>query len=259
MEGNFTNIWINNAGFEGMSTFGHIVLVQDNIIQLKPKVVLFLIGINDQGRDDLTQQDRDVLRAPNSAYSVGKNFLNSSEFVIFVQNFIRYTRTQSWSVGHATVDFETLPVLEMSERDMFQRVDYHHQHYLEPYQARVKRLVVIARDNNIEPVLITQPAVYGDVEDPATGVNFANKQFGDANGKVQWEMLELYNEVTRQVGIDHNVTVIDLANKMPKDSDYYYDFLHFTEAGSERVAEIIYSELCPFLVAKYNQYVMNNC
>ena len=43
----FNLIWINNAGLDGHSTFGHNVLMQDYIVKIKPKVVLFLVGIND--------------------------------------------------------------------------------------------------------------------------------------------------------------------------------------------------------------------
>ncbi|MZH03580.1 MAG: SGNH/GDSL hydrolase family protein, partial [Nitrospinae bacterium] len=43
----FKHVWVNNAGLDGHSTFGHIVLMKDFITNIKPKVVLFLVGIND--------------------------------------------------------------------------------------------------------------------------------------------------------------------------------------------------------------------
>jgi lysophospholipase L1-like esterase len=42
-------LWLNNAGLSGNSTFGHYILMQDYLVKLKPKVVIFLVGINDLG------------------------------------------------------------------------------------------------------------------------------------------------------------------------------------------------------------------
>src|SRR5262249_2904171 len=50
----FPSVWLDNAGLDGHSTFGHLVLVDDYIIPLRPKVALFLIGLNDVDRTDLS-------------------------------------------------------------------------------------------------------------------------------------------------------------------------------------------------------------
>lgn len=34
---------------------------------------------------------------------------------------------------------------------------------------------------------------------------------------------------------------------MPEDSRYYYDYLHFTNAGAEQVADLLAVELTPIL------------
>ena len=45
--------------------------------------------------------------------------------------------------------------------------------------------------------------------------------------------------------------VLDLARKMPRNSAYYYDYLHYTEAGAAEVAEIIYRDLRPFMTERF--------
>lgn len=49
--------------------------------------------------------------------------------------------------------------------------------------------------------------------------------------------------------------VVDLAKEMPRNSKYYYDFHHFINEGAEKVAEIIYNRVHPYLVQKYDQYL----
>lgn len=41
------NLWLNNAGIDGHSTFGHLLLLKEYVLKLKPKYVLFLTGVND--------------------------------------------------------------------------------------------------------------------------------------------------------------------------------------------------------------------
>jgi hypothetical protein len=43
----------------------------------------------------------------------------------------------------------------------------------------------------------------------------------------------------KEVCKEKNVAVIDLAKLLPKSSLYFYDRPHFTNAGTEKVAEII--------------------
>ena len=50
LKGSFHHLWVNNAGLDGHSTFGHLILTRDYLRYLQPKVVLFLVGVNDVGR-----------------------------------------------------------------------------------------------------------------------------------------------------------------------------------------------------------------
>jgi hypothetical protein len=56
---NFVPLWVNNAGYGGHSTFGHNILIQNYISKIKPKVVLFLVGINDVNRAEPVDNSRE--------------------------------------------------------------------------------------------------------------------------------------------------------------------------------------------------------
>jgi hypothetical protein len=105
-------------------------------------------------------------------------------------------------------------------------------------------MVDSSRAINVHPVLMTQPALYGDASDPTTGVDLRVADVdGTTNGLLAWRILELFNDVTREVGHDTGTPVIDLAREMPKDSRYFYDFLHFTNDGAVRVGDIVFAHL----------------
>ena len=61
------------------------------------------------------------------------------------------------------------------------------------------------------------------------------------NSLLQEKILELYNDVIRRDSA--RIMVIDLARKMPKNTEYFYDFIHFTNKGAEKVADILALEL----------------
>ena len=153
------------------------------------------------------------------------------------------------------IDPKKLPDFKVTHEQLLAIVKDHREHYLGPYKKRLEKLVTICREHNIIPVLLTQPVLYGNVVDPATGVNLGHKFVArDMDGATGWDILELYNDVTRQVGQDKGVLVIDLARAMPKDSRDYFDLMHYTNVGAEKVAAIIDAQLTPYLAEKFPQY-----
>lgn len=239
-------LWINNAGLDGHSTFGHLQLLKEYVIKLRPKYALFLVGINDVSRDDLTIYDRsqdglDIIREKNTFFH---RLAARSEILTMAVNLSRYFKGYNRGLVHREVSPEDFEKLDRVNPDLVANLlQMHRDRYLKPYAARLQQLIRTCRDNGIAPILITQPALYGDQIDEATGINLSTIRFDSINGKVQWEIMELYNEVTRRIGAVEELPVIDLARKMPKNSHYYYDFFHFTNEGSQQVAEIIYEDL----------------
>ena len=81
----YKKVWINNAGLDGQSTVGHIILLNDYVIKLKTKASLFLLGGNDAGHEDemdsfekLTQKNtyislKDFLMKNSEVFDLGLN------------------------------------------------------------------------------------------------------------------------------------------------------------------------------------------
>jgi lysophospholipase L1-like esterase len=253
LQGNFPQLWINNAGLDGHSTFGHLQLLKDYIIRLRPKYALFLVGLNDMGRDDLTIYDRsrnglDIIRPKDHFFH---RLANESEVLTLIINLSRYLKGYSRGLVHREISLADLEKLDrVDPARAANLLQTHRDKYLKPYAARLSQLIRMCREHGITPIFLTQPALYGPQVDEATKVNLGTIKIGKINGKLEWELLELYNEVTREVGAANGVPVIDLARQMPKNSNYYYDYFHFTDEGSQKVAQIIYEDLAPILALK---------
>jgi lysophospholipase L1-like esterase len=241
--------WVNNAGLDGQSSYGHLILLRDAIVPLHPKVAVFLVGMNDIGRDDLTTFDQSL--APRWTWweAAGVFVEDHSEVVSLAHNLVRMVRTSKRGFGHSELDLAKLTKLEHNDHLTAVTIAQH-EGTVRRYAERLAAIVELCRANGIEPVFMTQPALYGDAIDPATGVDLATIQAqGAANGRLWWRVLQMYNDAMRRLAADRHVLLIDTAVEMPKDSRFYYDLMHFTNDGAQRLGEIVASHLEPYLRA----------
>jgi lysophospholipase L1-like esterase len=240
------NFWINNAGLDGHSTFGHGVLMRDYIVKLKPDYVLFLVGINDVATADFESFDRLAMKKINTQ-SIGgfaKSLANYSETIGLAFNFYRFYVAYKQGLIHSNIEIKKLKTVEITEAKRTEIFQKHETEFIENYKIRLNNLIKICVDNDIQPVLITQPQIIGDTIDATTGVDLSQIKYQEGmNGSTGWAVLELYNNITRQVAKNQDIQLIDLAKKLPKDSQYFYDFTHYTNEGAAKVGRIISEEL----------------
>jgi lysophospholipase L1-like esterase len=257
-------LWIDNAGLDGHSTFGHRRLLDQRIARLKPKVVLFLIGINDVGRDDLKAVDAAVV-AGGSGGAWGRALswaAGRSAVVSTALNLLRYREARKLNRVHKNIEVKWARILTPDRERSRATVALHQERYVPPFASRVADLVTRCRALGIEPVLVTQPALYGNVVDPETKVFLGTLEVDpeqQLHGGLAWNLLELYNDVVRDEGRRSGVLVIDLARELPKDSRLFYDFVHFNNDGSAAVARIVAAHLCPYLASRFPAYVTAEC
>ena len=243
--------WVNNAGIDGQSTFGHVVLLRSVVIQLRPKVAIFLIGANDVGLEHSNTFDLGTMPAGGRLRAIRNAVVDRSEVANLVLNLARAARARERGFGHSEVDVRKTADLALDD-DYIARTIEQHRTYLEAYAVRLKDIASLTKSAGIEPVWLTQPALFGEGKDADTGVDLARlKVNGRGNGLLEWRLLELHNDVTRRVALEEGVLLIDLARELPKDSRFFYDFLHFSNAGAERVGQIVATHLVPHVREKY--------
>jgi lysophospholipase L1-like esterase len=248
-----TDTWINNAGFDGQSTFGHLVLLEQFVLALRPRVAIFLVGMNEVERGDRNAFDSAL--SPQSAsvtHRVMTTLADHSEVAAMTENVARAIHAHWRGFGHPELDLLSAEHLTLDAARIADVLQQHRVQYLEGYARRLGRIIELCRKNRIEPVLVTQPALYGEQRDPVTGVDLGSVRVrAGVNGLLAWRVLELYNDVTRSTAAREHVRLINLATEMPKDSRYFYDFQHFTNEGAVVVANSVFEGLVPLLNAQH--------
>lgn len=243
------NIWVNNAGMDGHSTFGHQVLLQDHLLRLKPKIVLFLIGVNDVENGKPTYMEQ---LARKDRYNNLRYFLsNNSEVYNLCLTLWRQWRAKKLAVtGSGLEDLTSLPAVQVSDKALSARLQDQIP-FIQGYRQRVLQLIDTCLRHHIIPVMVTQPCRGGIGTDSVTKVNLETVKDWLGNGKSSWTILQLYNDELRKICKEKDVFLIDLAAALPKNSLYFYDHIHFTNEGAARVAEILSDTLGPYLQSRF--------
>jgi lysophospholipase L1-like esterase len=243
------NLWLNNAGLDGTSTFGHLLLLQEHILSLKPDYIIFLTGVNDMEETAMGGFDAYHSNEWNTSSAKGlfRSLLQKTETGALVENIYRYRIARKKGMTHRVVDYATQPKLILTEAQM-QAEANKQSHYLGAYRARILKLDSICKANGIVPVFLTQPSLYASFTDPATGIDFTNLQTATGrNAQLQGMILSRYNDVLLQLSKEQRIRLIDLATAMHKNSAYYYDYSHYTSTGTKVVAQIVADSMVSIL------------
>jgi hypothetical protein len=239
-------VWLNNAGIDGHTTFGHLLLIKEYILKLKPRYLLLMTGVNDVELDQPDDFDRMAEKKidTRSAKLLLKSLVNHTELGRSFMNYYQLKVAYKKGLIHRETDLASLVDNPLKEEVISAKLAKQSP-YLIAYRQRIDSIITLCQRAGIQPILITQPALYGNYIDSATHISVGNKwmakdPLGD-NCLLMEKVLESYNDVLRS--FSRKTSVIDLARLMPKNSIYFYDFTHVTNAGAGKMADLLYSEL----------------
>lgn len=234
------NLWINNAGLDGHSTWGHRLLLEQHVFQMKPKYLLMLCGINDLGRSDISDYDtRQLRKADEPASGFREWIIRHSQILSTIRTIRMGLKAQKQGVNHSDLKLSELPTLhqEQAARDSALASQ---QTLITQYGQRLDGIMKATKANGIQLILMTQPMLWGNTADPVTGQFLGDYEITpEMSSSLRWELLQAYNQKAVEVALQNQVPVIPLADSLEKSTRYFYDEIHFTPEGCTRISEII--------------------
>ncbi|MCU0866627.1 MAG: SGNH/GDSL hydrolase family protein [Planctomycetes bacterium] len=249
LERELDGCWLNNAGLDGHSTFGHMHMIEQILAEQRPDYLVFLVGINDVDRDDANEFDLRVRRQQQPWW---RRLVTASELLSTVQTLHRVARAKDFGVGHIwNLDLTKAARVVESPQQVDDAIRRQQDICLPRYRERLVQLVSMTRACGAEPVFVTQPALWSEGVDAHTGVAIGPAEAGHRSAALSARLLELFNQELRDVARQQRVFLVELAAQMPTDTRLYYDWMHYTIAGAERVAAIVGEQLIPHLVARH--------
>lgn len=130
---------------------------------------------------------------------------------------------------------------------------------LEEYRRNLNALVANARSYGAPIVFITQPAIWASRMSPADHAVLLAGGLGPNNvwcdeqryytPRALADGLDRYNKVTLEVCRANNLDCIDLAARVPKTRENFFDDMHFNEMGARLVARVVTDALATYYPA----------
>lgn len=262
-------VWVGNVGRPGHMTREHVLQVEAMLSQ-HPEIdaVMLLIGINDllrylpkAGKSDPNEDSPDPQQIRRMAFSFYPGWDDQTPW--YQRNIVaRLWRMANWHPwgrerGEVQPEDEKGEFVAMMRRLRRKAARIRSrlpdlEPGLEIYIQQVNRIVDIAEQNGVEVVLITQPALWrpglGAAETAllwAGGPPFHVAKEGATyfSVKALARAMERYNETLLAVCDARGLRCLEAAPVLPRTAEFFYDDAHFTDRGSEVLADAVAAHL----------------
>ena len=235
---------IANAGLDGHSTFGHLKAMDDWILpmeELKPRYILFYIGLNDMYLEGETNDDGRFRKQ-----SVSLLQRNSVVYRSVKRMFKAQSKGRN-ELGHGGAELEGLEYTQkglMSEKQLTQLT----QTKIIAYRQRLEGLITKAEKMGAKVVFVSQPSFRYIVseEQEVKGVSLVEDKWSQQfNGMDFYNILLQMNRAMEVVAKSNGAMYINLSEMSIWDSTDFYDFMHMTPRGTKKLGKAIARKWTP--------------
>jgi len=240
-----------NLGLSAQDTRTHLATVSQLAVKMDLDFLVFMVGANDLFR---SAEPFEPLNAPHA-------FVDFSVFQPGIRGYIKHILLQSQILARVYT-LRSPPNATTSDRAYFQdqvtalaklpelksQLDMAARP-LQDYETNLVSLHALSVAHGIKPIFVTQPMLWKpemSAEEIAVDwmrgavVNGTHFQLSSAQSE---RFLTQLNARLMTVCARENWQCIDLAKEMPRSLDFFYDSLHFNEAGAKFVANRVSVDL----------------
>lgn len=230
-----------NTGVAGLRAVNHLATLKD-VVQLDPSLVLVLLGANDWNKQikDQFEPRRGKWHPPALRYTV----LGVAIDGLIMSPLRKKVTGRSWADTTLIVDSPTALTQDGAKLG-FQRTikQVFRPNEVDPsFAADLRRIGALCTQAKLRCVFITQPHVYRDGLAPdLKDLLWMTPPY--ANYTLDLESMAhiaaLYNAHLKEFAAQGGHRLCDVASSMPAERRFFYDDIHFTDDGAQRVAELL--------------------
>lgn len=264
--------WVGNFGKSGRNTRQHILDAKYVLPEFPAQIALFLVGVNDLGlalTELKTDKPISLEEIVSDAYVkksliVAENEPVRIRLLSLVGDTVRVIARRpadapKTELPHITTDFYRHYRRLRAERAGFTSATPDLTSWLNEYARNLSLIADLVQARSVLPVFISQPAMWSSALPDAVEALFwwgPVEGLDGGSGKMYYDsqamdrMMTAFNERLRIITREKNVPLIDLARTLPKDPAYFYDEMHYNEAGSRAVAEIVARDLAAIVAER---------
>lgn len=261
---NRTDIWVGNVGVSGHNSEHHILQI-DKLVAQYPRIdmVVVLVGGNDLGRwlamdgriDELEgDPPAQLARSMDKAFRIrpsieaGDPFYELSALSALWKK-VRHGLGRGRATAKAQDEAGSLFINWRKARQDATEIRPtlpDNTDALQEYRENLRAIVDLSRDRGIELILMTQPAMWhADLPEYLVRLLWMGGagDFGIDSPSAYYspgalaEGIAAYNSALLSICDNRNISCLDLASVIPRDTSSFYDDMHFNEIGARLVTE----------------------
>jgi lysophospholipase L1-like esterase len=242
-------ITIANAGSDGHSTLGHIKAFDlwfSKIPGLKPRYILYFIGINERGVAADANAGADTLVHSTQFRRIRSYVENNSAILRGIRVAHGWFAARRIGVHHGTGKVETKDskwVWAKVPADLSERL----RPQLDAYRERLKVLHAKTLAFGATPIYVTQINGNGRIMNLGQNLDGVVAEIEGSGGGLSFAELDLYNDVLRKFCAETKARCIDLAAEIKFGPGDFYDTYHTTPQGSRKIGEFLAAKIGPLL------------
>ncbi len=233
-----SDTWVGNGGFSGHSTVAHVLFMREVIPTVLPDVVVLLTGTNDVVYS--TRIDPGGEGIGDETPALGYRIISSSRLLQILNTWIRGSFGDVHILTENLLPYVPIPLdgpeMELPEdiRDLCTSLD--------EYSDNIREIIRLGKASGVRIVFMTQPSLWKD-SDYWRGIQ--ESYYWDAgedsrlSAATVWRMLEIFNSELLSICSSEGIPCLDLASMVPHNPEYFYDGMHFTEAGARLVSDLL--------------------
>jgi lysophospholipase L1-like esterase len=248
LKANGTPLSVSNAGIDGQSTFGHIKNFElwfPNIPDLKPRYVLFYIGVNDfysvRSNDNFDALDITDIKG---FARVKAEIKNKSVLYNLYRKISGQLKAINADIFHQRIDITNWDYTDTGVAPK-ELLDQYQGEHLDAFRKRLERLVVLTNKMGAKPIFVTQPSLFYKFKDGKLwGLSKTNTlRELEHNGVDVYYLLTLTNQVIKEVAAAHDIIFVELTSLPIWEPADFYDLYHMTPAGAKKVGNEMFNQI----------------
>ena len=221
-----------NAGVSGNDSLNSINAYLNKVVPMKPDIAILMHNINDLSTllHEASYWNNNDYRSP---------IIQEDKSL---KTFLKALMPNSFELLYRVKSSLSDPVDEFAHgRSQTKTIDAERIYGL--FKDNLNIFISISKAKGIQPILMTQANRFTETPDQVVVDSFKVLESLGINYIQFKNLFDGMNEQIRQVAIENNIMLIDLAKEIPPSKEYIVDTVHFNNTGSELVAKVITAQL----------------
>ena len=266
---NGRKVWVGNAGHGGFNSRHNVLEMKYMLDQYDPDAVVVLIGGNDMGLllgegaeydpgfiynsekmrnlavTDFPEKPIEILKSTTPPRRAAMRWVHNFYVSMFAKETLRRYRAPRAGLIHDVAMYKQQRELRRNAWLVVNEMPREISRGLEGYANNLHEMIRLAKQRHVRLIFMTQPELLQPNMSQEMIDHIWSGWIGDPSLNIYWspevaaKVLDAHNELLLKICRDEGIECIDLASKVPKSLDVFFDQCHFTDHGCNVVADLV--------------------